>query len=230
LSAPVFSADGDIAPNITLSSKFEKGWKAQEKEGFGKSVRDTVRGPVPMRPQIQKATQQLTGEINRLDQAMNRLKQRETSIFKKTVTAVQAHDQESSKAYSNELAEVRKMEKIVTSSKIALEQITTRLQTVTDIGDFAATIAPAIGVIRNVRATLGEAMPDAQGALGEIGAQLTAIMGDVGQITGTTFYQAENSDEANKILAEATAIAEKRMADSLPEVPNTSGESIFTSG
>ena len=216
-------------PEIAMSSKFEKGWKAQEKESFGKQVRDTVRGPQPMRPLIQNATLQLTGEINRLDQAMTRLMQRENSIFKKTVTAVQAHDQESSKAYSNELAEVRKMEKIVTQSKIALEQITTRLQTVTDVGDFAATIAPAIGVIKNVRATLGEAMPDAQGALGEIGAQLNSIMVDVGQITGTTFYQAENSEEANKILAEASAIAEKRMAESLPEVPNTASQSVFTS-
>ena len=211
-------------------SKFEKQWKAQEKEGFGKMTRDTIRGPQPLKPQIQKATQQLTGEINRLDQASNRLKQRENSIFKKTVTAVQAHDQESSKAYSNELAEVRKMQKIVTQSKIALEQITTRLQTVTDVGDFAATIAPAIGVIKNIRATLGEAMPDAQGALGEIGAQLNSILVDVGTITGTTFYQAENSDEANKILSEAAAIAEKRMSENLPEVPNTSSESIFTSG
>ena len=100
-----------------MSSKFEKGWKTQETEPFGKMVRETVRGPRPMRPQIQKATQQLTGEVNRLDQAMGRLKQRENSIFKKTVTAVQAHDQESSKAYSNELAEVRKMEKIVGSNR-----------------------------------------------------------------------------------------------------------------
>ena len=121
------------------------------------------------------------------------------------------------------------MEKIVTQSKIALEQITTRLQTVTDVGDFAATIAPAIGVIKNVRATLGEAMPDAQGALGEIGAQLNSIMVDVGQITGTPFYQAENSEEANKLLAEASAIAEKRKAESLPEVPTTTSQSLFTS-
>ena len=221
------SAAAVLRPEVTMS-KFEKGWKTQEKEPIGKQVRETVRGPQPMRPQIQKATQQLTGEINRLDQAMNRLKQRENSIFKKTVTAVQAHDQESSKAYSNELAEVRKMEKIVTQSRIALEQITTRLQTVTEIGDFASTIAPAIGVIKNVRTTLGEAMPDAQGTLGEIGAQLNSIMVDVGQITGTTFYQAENSEEANKILAEASAIAEKRMAENLPEVPNTA-QSIFSS-
>src|SRR5271157_657961 len=224
------TAPADITRDITLSSKFEKGWKTQEKEPIGKQVKETIRGPKPMRPEIQKATQQLTGEISRLDQASNRLKQRESSIFKKTVTAVQAHDQESSKAYSNELAEVRKMQKIVLQSKIALEAITTRLQTVTDVGDFAATIAPAIGVIKNVRATLGEAMPDAQGALGEIGAQLTSIMADVGQITGTSFYQAENSEEADKILAEASAIAEKRMSESLPEVPTSTGQSIFTSG
>jgi division protein CdvB (Snf7/Vps24/ESCRT-III family) len=215
--------------DITLS-KFDKQWKAQEKtDSFAQRTREAVRGPRPLKPQIQKATQQLTGEINRLDAANNRLKQRENAIFKKTVTAVQAHDQESSKAYSNELAEVRKMEKIVTQSKIALEQITTRLQTVTDVGDFAATIAPAIGVIRNVRTTLAEAMPDAQGALGEIGAQLNSIMSDVGQITGTNFYMGESSEEANKILSEAAAIAEKRMSESLPEVPTSSSESVFTS-
>jgi division protein CdvB (Snf7/Vps24/ESCRT-III family) len=209
-------------------SKFTKEWKAQEKESFSKRTRDAVRGPKPIRPQILRATQQLTGEVNKLDAAMNRLKTRENAIFKKAVAAVQAHDQESSKAYSNELAEVRKMTKIVTQSKLALEQITTRLQTVTDIGDFALTIAPAIGVVRNVRAALGEAMPDAQGALGEIGSQLNSIMADVGQITGTTFYTQESSEEANKILAEAAAIAEKRMSESLPEVPS-SGESIFSS-
>lgn len=213
----------------TAMSKFSKEWKVQEKESFGKRTRETIRGTGPIRPQIQKASQQLNAEVGRLDASMAKLQTRENAIFKKAVAAVQAHDQESSKAYSNELAEVRKMTKIVTQSKLALEQITTRLQTVTDIGDFALTIAPAIGVIRNVRTSLGDAMPDAQGALGEIGSQLNSVMADVGQITGTTFYTQESSEEANKILAEASAVAEKRMNESLPQVP-TSSESIFSSG
>jgi division protein CdvB (Snf7/Vps24/ESCRT-III family) len=213
--------------DITLS-KFEKDWKADEKEGFGKRTRETIRGPQPIRPQIEKATQQLTSEINRLDSTLTRLKQRENSIFKKTVHAVQVHDQESSKAYSNELSEVKKMQKVVTQSRIALEQITTRLQTVTEMGDFAATIAPAIGVIRTVRTTLVDAVPDAQSTLGDIGAQLNSIMSDVGQITGTNFYLGEPNEDAQKILAEAGAIAEKRMNESFPEVPSSSAESIFT--
>lgn len=200
-------------------SKFDSKWKKEEKESFSKRTKEAIRGPKPLKPQIQKATQQLVAEINRLDAAMSRLKQRENAIFRKTVSAVQAHDQETSKAYSNELAEIRKMQKIVTQSKIALEQITTRLQTVTDVGDFAATIAPAISVIKHVRTSLSQAMPDAESALGEIGTQLTSIMTDVGQITGATFYTGETSEEAQKILAEASAIAEKRISESLPEVP-----------
>ena len=210
-------------------SKFEKGWTRQEREGFATKTKDTIRGPQPLKPQIQKASGQLQQEVSRLDGALSRLKQREQSIFKKTVSAVQAHDEQTSKAYSNELADIKKMTKIVTQSKIALEQITMRLQTVTDVGDFAATLSPAIGVIRTVRTTLGQALPDAQSALGEIGTQLNSIMVDVGQITGMNFHMGETSEEAEKIMAEAAAIAEKRMGDTFPEVPSATNESVYSS-
>src|SRR5579864_8889151 len=169
-------------------SRFEKNWKPAASSGsFGKKTRETIRGPQPLKPQIQKATGQLNQEVHRLDGALNRLKQRESAIYKKTVTAVQQHDEMTSKAYSNELAEIKKMTKIVTQSKIALEQITLRLQTVSDVGDFAATLAPAIGVVKSVRQTLGQAMPDAQAALGDIGTELSSMMTDVGGISGINF-------------------------------------------
>jgi division protein CdvB (Snf7/Vps24/ESCRT-III family) len=213
-------------------SKFEKNWKpAQSSGSFGQKTKETIRGPQPLKPQIQKATGQLNQEVHRLDGALNRLKHRETAIFKKTVTAVQQHDEATSKAYSNELAEVKKMTKIVTQSKIALEQITMRLQTVTDVGDFAATLAPAIGVVKNVRLTLGQAMPDAQSALGDIGTELTSMMTDVGGLSGINiFTSGESSEEAEKIMAEAAALAEKRMGETFPEVPSAQDESIFSSG
>jgi len=214
-------------------SKFEKNWKpAQSSGSFGQRTRDTIRGPQPLKPQIAKATGQLNQEVHRLDGALSRLKQRETSIFKKTVTAVQHHDEATSKAYSNELAEIKKMTKIVTQSKIALEQITMRLQTVTDVGDFAATLAPAIGVVRNVRQTLGSAMPDAQSALGDIGTELSSMMTDVGGLSGINIFTGgESSEEAEKIMAEAAAIAEKRVSETFPEVPSAGNdESIFSSG
>lgn len=214
-------------------SRFEKNWKpAQPSQSFGQKTKETIRGPRPLKPQIQKATGELNQEVHRLDGALNRLKQREAAIFKKTVTAVQHHDEATSKAYSNELAEVKKMTKVVTQSKIALEQITMRLQTVTDVGDFTATLAPAIGVVKNVRQTIGQAMPDAQSALGDIGTELNSMMTDVGGLSGANLFTAgESSEEAEKIMAEAAAIAEKRMGETFPEVPSArSDESIFSGG
>lgn len=213
-------------------SKFEKNWKpTQSSGGFAQKTRETIRGPQPLKPQIQKATSQLNQEVHRLDGALSRLKQRETSIFKKTVLAVQHHDEQTSKAYSNELAEIKKMTKIVTQSKIALESITMRLQTVTDVGDFTATLAPAIGVVKNVRRTLGTAMPDAQSALGDIGTELSSMMTDVGGLNGSNFFTSgETSEEAERIMAEAAAIAEKRVSDTFPEVPSVQDESVYSSG
>lgn len=213
-------------------SKFEKNWKpAQSSGSFGQRTRETVRGPQPLKPQIQKATTQLNQEIHRLDGALARMRQRESAIFKKTVTAVQHHDEATSKAYSNELAEVKKMSKTVTQSKIALEQITMRLQTVTEFGDFSAVLAPAIGVIKNVRSSMATALPDAQGALGDIGTELSSMMTDVGGLSGSSFFlSGETNEESERIMAEAAAVAEKRMGAGFPDVPSVQDESVFSSG
>ena len=83
-------------------SKFSKEWKVQEKESFGKRTREAVKGPQPIRPQIQKASQQLNAEVRRLDASMAKLQTRENAIFKKAVAAVLTHDKESSMANSSE--------------------------------------------------------------------------------------------------------------------------------
>jgi division protein CdvB (Snf7/Vps24/ESCRT-III family) len=75
---------------------------------------------------------------------------------------------------------------------------------------------------------LDAALPDAQGALGEVGEVLNSMMSDFGQLTGMGFSLGETSEDGEKILSEATAVAENRMNKDLPEVPNSS-ESLFNS-
>src|SRR5438309_1964063 len=54
---------------------------------------------------------------------------------------------------------------------------------------------------------------------------------DVGEITGTNFSLGEPNEDAQKILAEASAIAEKRVNETFPDVPaSNADEPIFTSG
>jgi division protein CdvB (Snf7/Vps24/ESCRT-III family) len=40
----------------------------------------------------------------------------------------------------------------------------------------------------------------------------------------------ETNEESEKIMAEAAAIAEKRMSETFPEVPSAQDESVFSNG
>ena len=57
------------------------------------------------------------------------------------------------------------------------------------------------------------------------------MMSDVGGLTGANFFMgSETNEESEKIMAEAAAIAEKRMSETFPEVPSAQDESVFSNG
>ena len=83
---------------------------------------------------------------------------------------------------ANELSEIRKMGLVLTQAKLALEQLVLRLSTVTELGDLAVTLAPALNVIRGVRPGLVSLVPDAEREIGEISGLLSGILLEAGQI------------------------------------------------
>ena len=50
-----------------------------------------------------------------------------------------------------ELGEIRKVEKMLTQESIALESVSMRLNTVSEVGDLVAVLAPAASVLNNIR-------------------------------------------------------------------------------
>ena len=61
---------------------------------------------------------------------------------------MQNHDSQYAKVLSNELSQIRKMNKMVSSAKLAMEQIQLRLNTITELGDVVITLSPAMSVIK----------------------------------------------------------------------------------
>jgi division protein CdvB (Snf7/Vps24/ESCRT-III family) len=161
---------------------------------------------------------------------MTKLKERDAVIFNKVITAIQKHDTQHASVYANELAEVRKMNKMVTSSRLALEQIVLRLNTVTELGDIVVTLAPAMSVIRSVRTGIISVLPEAEREINEISGLLSSILVDAGQTTGASLNFEVANEDAEKILAEASAVAEQRMKERFPELPTgvPTAESAFT--
>lgn len=202
-------------------SSFAGKWDKQNTQSFGTRVRDSVRSPGPLKPRLDLAIRQIQVQIAKLESASTKLRDRDTSIFNKVVGSLQKHDTPHASVFANELAEVRKMNKMVTQAKLALEQIVLRLNTITELGDIVVTLTPAMAVIRNVKQGLVGVLPEAENEIGEISGLLSSILVDAGTVGGYSLnFEAANED-AERILAEASAVAEQRMKERFPEIPTS---------
>lgn len=200
-------------------SQFASKWAKPQTSGFGERIKDSVRPAGPLKPRLEQAVRQIQIQTSRLDQTATKLRERDASIFNKVVANIQKHDMDHATVYANELAEVRKMNKMVTSAKLALEQIVLRLNTVQELGDVVVTLTPAMAVIKNVKSGLMTVLPEAEHEIGEISGLLSGILVDAGQMGGYTLNFEAAGEEAEKILGEASAVAEQRMKDKFPDLP-----------
>ena len=203
-----------------MSENFAKKWESKRKEeSLIDTIRSTVIPPPPLKPRMDYALKRLDLQINRLDMAAERFSQKDTALFKKIVDAYQKHDTAHANIYARELAEVRKMEKLVINAKLALDQVNLRLRTVTEFGDIVSTLGPVIGVLRSVNTSLIGVIPNAENELGEIGNMLSGLMFDVGQSSGFSLNFNAVNEDATKILNEAATIAEQKISSNLPDLP-----------
>jgi len=209
-----------------LSNKFTDKWgEKEDSQPLGEKVKKAIRSPGQLKPRLDRAINRLEGQIQRLDQTGNRLSERDRSVFAKVVEAYSKHDAQHANAFANELTEIRKTEKTVMNARLALEQITLRLKTVTELGDMVYALGPVIGVLGSVRTAITGVLPDAGRELEQIGVELTGIIGDAGQVTGLSVDFATPGEDAQRILAEAATIAEERAKDKLPESPSVTDKS-----
>lgn len=205
-------------------SKFVDKWEAKEGPGLATKIKETIKPPGPLKPRLDAAIRSLQMQIHKLDIANQRFQERDRVIFSKIVDAYSRHDMDHAKIYANELAEIRKMSKMLMQSKMALEQIVMRLSTVTELGDIVATLAPAMGVIKTVKSGISSLLPEAEKELGDISTILSSILVDAGQTAGLSINFETANEDAIKILNEAAAVAEQRVKEKLPELPAGIGE------
>lgn len=203
-----------------MSEKFAKRWEeSRDAVPMGTRIKESVRPPGPLKPRLNYAIRRIELQIQRLDQASDRFTERDKSIFVRIVEAYTKHDMPRANVFANELAEVRKMEKMIMHARLALEQIVLRLKTVSELGDVVTTLAPAVGVLRTVKTGMASIFPEAERELGQIGNLLNGIIIDAGQSTGLTLNFESANQDAQKILTEAATVAEQKIKEKFPELP-----------
>jgi division protein CdvB (Snf7/Vps24/ESCRT-III family) len=197
----------------------EKWERNDEGPGLMDRFRDRMRTPIPLKLQIEQANRQIQILISQLDNAVDRIRQRDSTIFSGVVMSLAKHDMQHATVYANELTEVRKMGKMVTQAQLALEQISLRLGTITDLGEIASTLAPAVSVIRGMKEGLAGLLPEADKEIGEISGLLSSVLIDASARGGLSLNFDTANEDARKVMEEAALVAEQRMEESFPEIP-----------
>ena len=199
---------------------FSKTWAQQETAGMAAKFRDTVKPQGALKPRIQNAVNKLQVQTTKMDAMLTKLDQRDQQLFTRVVTAVQQHDTSASKVLSNELAEIRKVKKMLGGARMSLEQVQLRLSTIHDLGDAMVAIGPAMSTMKGLQSSLGTFMPEADSELNTMTQTLNGLMVDA--LSGDAFNMESDvsNEETDKILQEASAVAEQQIGDKFPSVPS----------
>ena len=199
---------------------FHKAWARQETASMADKVRETIKPQGALKPRIQNAVNKLQVQTTKMDTMLSKLEERDQQLFKRVVTAVQQHDTSASKVLSNELAEIRKVKKMLGGARMSLEQVQLRLSTIHDLGDAMVAIGPAMNTMRGLQSSLGKFMPEADSELNSMTQTLNGLMTD--SLSGDAFNMESDvsNEETDKILQEASAVAEQQIGDKFPSVPS----------
>ena len=211
-------------------TQFSSNWQEKRnRETTGDRIKQAMNPQGDLRKKLTDSDRALSSQISKLDRTIAKMTEKEKQLFNMTTSSFQKHDTGQAHAYANELTEHRKAMKLVQSSKLSLEHVQMRLKTVTDIGDLANVIGPVGQVVKTVRRSLQGVMPSANDTLSEINAGFQGMMQDIGSLPGMNFTFDTNNEEAEKILAEASVIAETKMTGTLPSIPDISEDAANTS-
>jgi division protein CdvB (Snf7/Vps24/ESCRT-III family) len=190
----------------------------KERVPLGKRIKEAIH-PTPLRQRIMECLFKLKLQLRRLEKTSHQMQQRDGSLYKKCVDAVQVKNSELASMYANECAEIRKMAKVVLHSELALEQVTLRMETVQEFGDIAYTMRPVAGVVKTIKNQLQSVLPEVSMELANVNESLEYLVVEVGDATESSFDMNVSSDEAQQILNEAGVVAEQKMKERFPELP-----------
>ena len=200
----------------------ETKWSKQPKVGITEKINDTIKPKSALKPRVQEGIKKLQLQIKKLDSMLTGLQERDAKLFQRIVTATQNHDVQTSKVLGNELAEIRKVTKILSNARIALEQIELRLSTCSDLGDTVVAMIPTMGLMKNLKTSLGKVMPGAEQEIGQMAEMLGGFMTE--SFSGDSAFGIDETtnSESEKILREASAVAESSTGEMFPSVPASS--------
>lgn len=201
-----------------MVNRFMDRWTEKEKEpSVVSKIKNIAKPQENLKEQISLVTQRLDVQTRTLDNAVKRFETRDADIFQRVVKAMTERDTPRANILATELGEIRKVEKMLTHASLALQSVSMRLSTVSEMGDLVAVLSPAKSMLNNIRSEMCSILPEAGQELGNIGSLLSDIVTTTNQGTDMPVNTIMASADALQILEEAEVAAENRLREKIPE-------------
>ena len=202
-----------------MVNRFVDRWKDKERPtSVVFKIKNVGKPSENLKEQISGVTQRIDSQTKTLDNAVARFQRRDTDIFNRVVKALSERDEARANILSTELSEIRKVEKMLSHASLALQSVSMRLSTVSEMGDLVTALSPAKNVLNDIRSEMSNIFPEASQELGNIGNLLSDIVTTTNQSTSMPVDIGKATPEAGQILEEAESAAKKKLEEQLPNI------------
>jgi len=178
---------------------------------------------------LKEALMMLKVQEQNLDRIYSRIKARDEQLFKEVEKALVERDNPRALVYANEVAQVRKMGKIILSNKLALERVILRLEDTLDFKDTLKVLGPVVNVVNRVGSEIRNVAPQVAESLKQIEDMMNRVLIQAGEVSGYEPYVSTDR-EADQILREASVLASQKMKSSFPDIPEPIKQQLEETG
>ena len=172
-----------------------------------------------LQPNINFVIRRIELQVQKLSQAIEKFGERDKHLFARVVDAVEKHDIPRARVFANEVAEIRKMERLILRSKMALEQILSRIIVIKTYGDALTVLPPAARIMRAIAFQIDSIFPESGTEIKEIRKAVCVMIVDTGEVLISSINFGIVEKEASAIIAEIDRELEEEMENRFPDLP-----------
>jgi hypothetical protein len=178
-------------------------------QSLGRS--NSISRGVPIKPRIDSLVCKIDVQIVKWDLILQDLKLIDDKMLNSRVLPIKENNSQYSAVPLVNIVHSRRIIQILLLSKIAFEILKNKLLGISNFEDIVIVLAPAMAVVKNIRASLIPSLPESEDELGIISELLGCILIDAGQVGAYTINFEIANDEAVHLLNEASLTAEQNI-------------------
>jgi len=165
-----------------------------------------------LRDKINRAIKGVEVHRRELDNLKARLETRKKGLYELMLRAKQNREEGKVIVFANELAELKKVMHVVSTSQLALTQIVTRMESMRDVGDAIFQMSSAMQEVGKANKSVSDIIPSFHGVTDEINTTFTETMMGLGQVSPNIAINLEN-DSTSDIIEAAQRFAEEKVSE-----------------